>query len=224
MDVFFITQEQSMLKRFILSFAGLALIAMTLHANAAGIDEGIEYQLITPPVRTQNENKIEVVELFWYGCPHCYQFEPKLNAWKKNLPANVEVIRIPAVFGNRKVWELHARAFYAAELLGVQDKIHEPLFKAIHQDKQKLFTKESLADFFAKQGVNKSEFLDTLYSFGVNMKLNRAIDLTKRYGIDGVPTIIINGRYRTHASLTSGQAGMFKVMDFLIDKEAKALK
>ncbi len=213
-----------MLKRFILSFAGLVLVAMTLQANAAGIDEGIEYQLVTPPVRTENENKTEVVELFWYGCPHCYQFEPKFNAWKKKQPDNVNVIRIPAVFGNRPAWELHARAYYAAELLGVLDKIHGPLFKALHQEKQKLYTKDALAAFVEKQGVSKSEFLDTLYSFGVNMKLNRAIDLTKRYGIDGVPTIIINGRYRTHASLTNGQAGMFKVMDFLINKDSQARK
>ena len=213
-----------MLKRFIYSFTGLVMVGLALQANASGIDEGIEYQLVTPPVRTESESKIEIVELFWYGCPHCYQFEPKLNAWKKKLPKNVEVIRIPAVFGNRPSWELHARAYYAAELLDVMDKIHGPLFKAIHQKKQKLFTQEALADFVEKQGVNKSEFVDTLYSFGVNMKLNRAIDLTKRYGIDGVPTIIVNGRYRTHASLTNGQAGMFKVMDFLINKESQAKK
>jgi len=211
-----------MLKQFILSFASLVLVAIALPANAADFDEGIEYQLVTPPVRTENESKIEVVELFWYGCPHCYKFEPTFDAWKKKQSSNINVIRIPAVFGNRRAWELHARAYYAAELLGVLDKIHGPLFKAIHQDKQKLFTQEALADFFEKQGVNKSDFVDTLYSFGVNMKLNRAIDLTKRYGIDGVPTIIINGRYRTHASLTNGQAGMIRVMDFLINKESQA--
>ena len=219
-----------MLKRFILilaslaSFASLASLGMALPAYAAGIDEGIEYLLVSPPVRTANEEKIEVVEMFWYGCPHCYQFEPKLNAWRKNLPANVEFVRIPAVFDKRRNWELHARAYYTAELLGVLDKIHGPLFKAIHEKKEKLFTKETLADFFAKQGVDKKEFLDTLYSFGVGMKVARAIDLTSRYGIDGVPTVVINGRYRTHASLTNGQAGMLKVMDFLINKEANASK
>ncbi len=213
-----------MLKWIRFLFTGLILSGIAMQANASGIDEGIEYQLVTPPVRTTSENKIEVVEMFWYGCPHCYKFEKPFNAWKKKQSSNVEVIRIPAVFGNRRSWELHARAYYAAELLGVLDKIHTPLFTAIHQQKQKLLTKEALADFFEKQGVNKSEFLDTLYSFGVNMKLNRAIDLTKRYGIDGVPTIIINGRYRTHASLTNGQAGMLKVMDFLINKESQARK
>ncbi len=213
-----------MLKRYLFSLASLVLVAMALQVNAKGIDEGIEYQLVTPPVRTESESKIEVVEMFWYGCPHCYQFEPKFNSWKKKQSANVNVIRVPAVFGNRPVWELHARAYYAAELLGVQDKIHGPLFEAMHVKKQKLSSKEALADFFVKYGVDRNEFLDTLYSFGVGMKVNRAIDLTKRYGIDGVPTIIVNGRYRTHASLTNGQTGMLKVMDFLINKESQAKK
>jgi len=200
----------------------LSSMATIPTAQARQIDEGIEYQLVTPPVRTTSANKIEVVELFWYGCPHCHSFEPKFNAWKKKQADNVEVIRIPAIFPNRPVWELHARAFYTAELLGILDKIHEPLFNAIHQDRKKygkvLFDKNSLAEFFEKYGVDKTTFNDTMYSFGVQMKVNRAKDLTHRYRIDGVPTLIIDGRYRTHASLTNGQDGMLKVTDFLIKK------
>lgn len=192
--------------------------------SLAGIDEGIEYQLVTPPVRTANPEKIEVVEMFWYGCPHCFQFEPVLEQWKSKAPANVEIIRIPAIFPNKPEWEASARAFYTAELLGVLDKIHTPLFEAIHKKRQRLFTKETLAEFFASQGVSKNDFNQTYDSFGVQMKVNRAKDLTQRYGIGGVPTMVINGRYQTHASLTNGQAGLLKVVDFLIDKENTAKK
>ena len=130
-------------------------------------------------------------------------------------------VRIPAVFPNRPAWELHARAYYTADLLGILDKVHGPLFAAIQKDKKRLASKAALTAFFAKYGVDKATFDDTMYSFGVQMKLNRAIDLTRRYGIDGVPTLIIDGRYRTHASLTNGQAGMLKVTDYLIKKAAK---
>lgn len=203
--------------------AGLFLI-QAIPALASSYDEGIEYQKISPPVPTDNPNKVEVVEVFWYGCPHCYHFEPKLVAWLKHKPKNVDFIRVPAVFPNRPLWELHARAYYTAELLGVLDKTHEALFNAIHAQHQRLFDEDSLADFYAKFGVDKKLFKDTMHSFGVQMKVDRAKSLCKRYGIDGVPTLVINGKYRTFASLTNGEAGMLKVTDFLIDKEAKAME
>lgn len=202
-----------------LAFGFIALLVSNL--SFAGIDEGIEYKLVSPPVPTSTGDKVEVVEMFWYGCPHCYHFEPSFEKWKKSVPANVEVIRIPAIFPNRPEWEVSARAFYTAELLGVLDKIHKPLFDAIHKNRQKLFTKESLADFFEKYGVKKEDFNQTYDSFGVQMKVNRARDLTQRYGIDGVPTLVVDGRYLTHGSLTNGSPGMLKVVDFLIEKETK---
>ena len=199
-------------------------VTLLSNASLAGIDEGIEYQLVNPPVKTSNPDKIEVVEMFWYGCPHCYRFEPEFEVWIKNAPANVEVIRIPAIFPNRAEWEASARAFYTAELLGVLDKIHKPMFDAIHKNRQRLFTKESIAEFFEKQGISKTDFNQTYDSFGVQMKVSRARDLTQRYGIGGVPTIVVNGRYQTHGSLTNGQTGMLKVVDFLVDKESNAKK
>ncbi|MBI1423814.1 MAG: thioredoxin domain-containing protein [Gammaproteobacteria bacterium] len=205
----------------------LALVAGLFLAHAlpamAEYDEGIEYQKISPPVQTDNSQKVEVVEVFWYGCPHCYHFEPKLEAWLKRLPANVDFVRIPAVFPNRPLWELHARAYYTAELLGVLDKTHEALFDAIHKANQRLFDEDSLANFYAKFGVDKKLFKETMHSFGVQMKVDRAKDLCQRYGIDGVPTMVVNGKYRTFASLTNGEEGMLKVVDFLINKESKAM-
>jgi thiol:disulfide interchange protein DsbA len=202
--------------------AGLCL--MQAMPAMAGYDEGIEYISIKPPVATDNSSKVEVVEMFWYGCPHCYAFEPKLVAWLKHLPANVEFIRIPAIFPNHPLWELHARAYYTAELLGVLDKTHEALFDAIHKKRQSLFTEDALANFYAKYGVDKKLFKETMHSFGVQMKVDRAKELSRRYGIDGVPTLIINGKYRTYASITNGEDGMLKVTDYLIEKESKAMQ
>ena len=214
-----------MLKRYL---SGVAMVLAALVINPAwalDFDEGIEYQLIKPAVPTSvNSSKVEVVELFWYGCPHCYSLEPKVNQWKKGLGKNVEFVRIPAVFANRPAWELHARAYYTADLLGILDKVHPALFDIIHKQKKHLHSVNDLAEFFTKFGVDKATFKDTMYSFGVGMKLNRAKDLTKRYGINGVPTIVVDGRYLTHASLTNGQANMLKVTDFLINKESKTKK
>lgn len=204
-------------------FLLFVLTGFTLPVSSvfAEINEGIEYKLVYPPVRTADKDKIEVVEVFWYGCPHCYSFEPKLNKWKKTMPDNVVFRRVPAIFSNRPAWVAHARAYYTAELLGVLDKIHQPLFEAIHKNRQRIATEDALADFFAQYGVDQQTFKDTFNSFGVQIKVNIAKDLTRKYKIDGVPSIIVNGRYRTHASLTNGQAGILKVIDFLIEKESK---
>jgi len=186
----------------------------------AGFDEGIEYKTVSPRVANHiDEKKSEVVELFWYGCSHCFDFEPNLHKWLKAKPKNVNFVRIPAVFNKR--WELHARAYYTAEVLGVLDKIHQPLFDAMHLKKQKMATSGELAAFFVKHGVSKETFMETFNSFSVDSKVRRATDLTKRYGIDGVPTLVVNGKYRSTGSLAGGRENMLKVVDHLIKQEAK---
>lgn len=206
------------LKQF--CFITLFFITANL-SQAASYDEGIEYLLIKPPVDTSAPGKIEVVEVFWYGCPHCYRFEPDLVKWKKSKPANVEFVRVPAIFPNRPIWENHARAYYTAEVLGVLDKIHQPLFDALHKNKQRVYSQEQLASFFAQYGVSSEDFNNTYKSFAVDVKIRRARELTNRYGIDGVPTLIINGKYRTYSSIANGHQGMLDVTDFLIKKESK---
>ena len=185
----------------------------------AGIDEGIEYKLVSPPQPTITREKIEVVELFWYGCPHCFHFEPDLKKWLKTKPKNVVFYRIPAVFNER--WGIHARAFYAAEALGILDKIHEPLFEEIHKNKKKLNSVKEIKAFFARHGVSVEDFNNVFNSFAVDAKVRRAKDLSKRYGLDGVPTLIVNGKYRTDGPMAGGRNGMLKVLDFLIKKESK---
>ena len=186
----------------------------------AAFDEGIEYKTVSPRVNNQiDEGKTEVVELFWYGCPHCFAFEPVLQKWLAHKPKDVNFVRIPAVFN--PTWSLHARAYYTAEVLGVLDKTHEALFDAMHIKHEKMANADELASFFEKYGVKKDTFLETFNSFAVDAKVRRAIDLSKRYGIEGVPSMIVNGKYRTSGSLAGGHEGMLKVVDYLIKKEAK---
>ncbi|MFA7096531.1 MAG: thiol:disulfide interchange protein DsbA/DsbL [Gammaproteobacteria bacterium] len=198
----------------------LAMVAMSLAFGAQNkrFDEGIEYQLINPPQPTTNPAKVEVVELFWYGCPHCFVFEPHLNAWLERKPANVEFIRIPATLNPG--WAIHARAYYTAEVLGVLDKIHEPLFHAMHVQKRRLNNEAELAAFFAAQGVSEEDFRKTFNSFAVETKLRRAAGLVQRYGVSGVPAVVINGKYRTDGSLAGSYENLLQVMDYLIQKES----
>lgn len=202
-------------------FIIIMAFVLTGLASARDFDEGIEYNRVTPAVSTTSGGKIEVVELFWYGCPHCFQFEPYLHNWLKTKPANVEFIRIPATF--RPLWKLHARAYYSAEVLGVLDKLHKPLFDTYHLDKNRLDTKKALRKVFVKHGVKGSDFDDVFHSFAVEAKLARAIDLTQRYGIRGVPSMIVNGKYRTSNKI-SGHANMLEVVDYLISKERRGRK
>lgn len=189
-------------------------------ARAEMLAEGIDYVKLVAPQPTSDASKIEVVELFWYGCPHCYHLEPLINKWAAALPEDVNFVRMPAILNPR--WEILARAYYTAELLGVLDQVHEPLFKAIHADKQKFDTEDQIAAFFAAQGVDDKKFRDTFKSFGVAAKLNRAKQMTQRYGINGVPALVINGKYRTSASEAGSHENMLKVTDKLIAQERAA--
>jgi protein dithiol oxidoreductase (disulfide-forming) len=187
----------------------------------AGMDEGIEYFRLSTPVSTVNKDKVEVLEAFSYGCPHCFHFEPQVSAWKKNLPPNAEFVRFHVIFEGNPGWELLARTYYTAETMGVVEKIHQPLFVALHEKNRTFDTEVKMADFVAEQGVNKKEFLDTLHSFSVDSKMRRARELTKRYGIDGVPTMIINGKFRTSARYAGNNEDMLKLVDKLVLDELK---
>ncbi len=202
---------------FLLCFG---LFGMAGQGLAASYDEGIEYQRIQPPQPTQSPDKVEVVELFWYGCPHCHQLEPTLKDWLARKPDYVEFVRMPAILGPR--WELLARAYFAAELLDVLDKVHEPMFHALHVEKRRLDNLQAVAAFFEERGVAKSDFLNAFNSFAASTRLNQARIMSRRYGLTGVPTIVINGKFRTQASLTGNNETMMKVVDYLAEREHKA--
>lgn len=204
-------------------FAAILLTALVSQVAKAGIDEGIEYKLISPAQPTITKNKIEVVELFWYGCPHCFHFEPELKAWLAKKPDNVVFYRIPAVFNS--TWALHARAYYTAQTLGLYEddkkNFHEAFFDEIHKHKKNLNNKDALKAFFARFGISAEDFNNTFDSFAVNTKVNRAATVSKRYQLDGVPSLIVNGKYRTDGPMAGGRQDMLKVLDFLIKKESK---
>lgn len=196
-------------------FAFLGLICFAAIANA---DNG--YETVSPAQPTQNTDKIEVIEFFWYGCPHCYSLEPAMNAWLKTKPANVEFIRQPAVFSD--LWGKHAKAFYTAEALSVSEKTHAAFFDAIQNKKQKLDSEDELAKFFAAHGVKDEDFRAAYNSFSVDAKMRQAEAMASRYGITGVPALIVNGKYRVTATTAKSQENILTVTNQLIQQESKA--
>ena len=199
-----------------------ALLALLAAANSAAEEfvVGQHYQEVKPAVATSTAaDKVEVLELFWYGCPHCYAFEPQLQEWLKNKADYIEFVRVPAVFAQN--WEVHARAFYAAQQLGVLDKLNGPVFDAIHKEDRKLGSQEEVTQFFADKGVSAEDFKKAYNSFGVDTKTRRAIALTREYGITGVPALIVNGKYRSSAQEAGDFATLLKLVDYLAAKEHK---
>jgi protein dithiol oxidoreductase (disulfide-forming) len=200
----------------------LSLLLFSATAVLAGYDEGIEYKKLAAPITTSDPGKVEVMELFWYGCPHCYHFEPKLQAWLKTKPANVVFVRVPAVFNKR--WAFHAKVFYTAQILGIEEKMTPVIFNAMHVKHQKLASVDEVEALFVANGVSAADFNKAFNSFAVDAKVRRATDLSRRSGIDGVPSIIINGKYMTTGSLAGGNMGMLRVTDYLIKKESTSSK
>ncbi|MCK4841907.1 MAG: thiol:disulfide interchange protein DsbA/DsbL [Methylococcales bacterium] len=198
------------------------LLLLFLSLATVSQAEPLGYETLTPAQPTQNPDKIEIIEFFWYGCPHCYSLEPVLTKWLKTLPDNVEFIRQPAVFSS--LWGKHAKAYFVAEALGVVDKVHADLFDTIQNKKQKLTSEEELADFFVAHGVDKTKFHNTFNSFLIDAKMRQAKAMAPRYGITGVPAIIINGKYKTSGPIAKSQANIIKVINRLIKQETDAKK
>ena len=205
--------------RWLLVFIIPALLATAVQAEA--YTEGKQYMALANPQPTSSADKIEVVELFWYGCPHCYRLEPYVSEWVASKPDDVEFILMPAIIG--PPWELLAKAFYTAEFLDVQDKIHIALFEAIHNDKKKFNDEAAVQALFVAQGVSEQDFRNTFNSFAVSVKVNNAKLMTKRYAISGVPTIIVNGKYSTSGSLAGSNENIIKVVDYLVEQERQAM-
>ncbi len=202
-------------------FMSLVLLLLIPFAHA-DFEEGVQYQVVDNAQPTASGGKIEVLELFWYGCPHCYYLESELDAWLKNKPDDVVFVRVPAILGPS--WELHARGFYTAELLGVTDKIHKPLFERIHKEKKQIRNLAQLKEFFVTQGVSAQDFENTYKSFAVITKTNRAKQAAGLYGIKGVPALVVNGKYRTSAGAAGSNKGMLEVVDFLVERERAAAR
>ena len=200
-------------------FTLLVLVLMVPLVHA-GFEEGVNYKRIANPQPTSTADKIEVLELFWYGCPHCYQIEPEVEVWLKSKPDDVGFVRMPAVLGPS--WELLARAYYTADLLGATDKIHKPLFERLHKARKRVRNADELKAFFVEQGVSAEDFDNTFSSFAVITKTNRAKQARNMYGITGVPALVVNGKYLVTAELAGGNKQMLDVVDYLIAQERSA--
>jgi len=208
------------MKKLLLVTLLLLAGSFSVHAASNDFQEGSAYKKISPEQPTADPGKVEVVELFWYGCPHCHRFQVHIDRWLKTKPDNVNFIRMPAILNEE--WALHARAFYSAQILGVLDKIHPALFHAIHEEKRKVFTEKALMAFFAEHGVNNDDFKKTFHSFAVDGKVRRAKQMTRRYRTRGTPTVVVNGKYTSGPGMAGSFTKLIDVINYLIEKETKA--
>ncbi len=200
----------------------LALMIGLPGANAATFEyeEGTHYVELDLPIKTRNPEQIEVAEYFSYACPHCFQFEPLVNAWKARLDEDVVFRRTPAIW-NRD-YQFLAQVYFTAQALDVLDVVHGPIFRAIHAERRAINNPEGMAEFFSEYGVSKVDFAKAFSSFGVRAGVQQAEARGRAYRARGVPAIIVNGKYRVEASMAGGNAEMLRVVDFLIRKERAA--
>ena len=178
---------------------------------------GVEYRELGTAQPADTPGKIEVVEFFWYGCPHCYNFEPVLDPWIKKLPKDTQFRRIPAMFNDE--YARGARAFYALEAIGEEARLHKALFDAIHAGSRlRVADEAALTEWLVKQGVDAKKFAAAYRSFSVEGKLKRAAQLTQAYKIEGVPAIAVNGKYVVMTDNMKSFEHIVQVADYLLDQ------
>ncbi|GAB6069003.1 thiol:disulfide interchange protein DsbA/DsbL [Thiomicrorhabdus hydrogeniphila] len=202
-------------RAFLTGLTGL-VATQSFSASAAQefeLQEGVQYQLVPKPQSTAPYPK-QVIEVFGYGCPHCYHLEPSIHEWLKTKPKDIHFERMPVVFNNPN-WVFMARVFFTAQELGVVEQSHMPFFNALHRDKKQLFTVEALAKFYSQFGVKESEFISTFKGFKVDQLVRHAGQLTRDYGVEGVPSIIVNGKYLTDVGMNSTRKKMWATVDEL---------
>ena len=211
-----------MMNRWLCCLVAVAWIVVAPHAAAqsAGFDIEGKYEVLQPPQLTETGDRIEVVDVFWYGCPHCYTFLPQMEAYDKIKPDYVEVRRLPAVF--RESWIAHARAYYTSMLLGVTHRTHRALFEEIHDHRNPTDHKEALIAFFERHGVGRTEFEQTYDSFAVESLVRKSVLMQQRYGVTGTPSVIVNGKYRITGRLAGSYANVIAVVAALVDREYRA--
>lgn len=180
--------------------------------------EGRDFKVLTTAQGTTSApDKIEVMEVFWYGCPHCYQFDPIVTDWAKKLPGDVKFVRMPVMWNPTN--QIHARVFFTAVALGKIDSLHSEIFREIHVNKKPMTSEDEIQDFFGRFGVSASDFQKTFRSFAVESQLKRAKDLTERYQVRSVPVLIVNGKYSTDAPGIKSFDDMLAVATELIERE-----
>ncbi|MFK7856299.1 MAG: thiol:disulfide interchange protein DsbA/DsbL [Granulosicoccus sp.] len=203
-----------------IQLAGAASLSMASAGRAlAQANKG--YEIISPALNTRDASKVEVLEYFWFGCPHCFAFEPHINSWAANRPAYIDFVREAPPLNPS--WEPHSRAFYAAELMGVTDKFFEPMFNGIHAERRALRSPDQIASFAGELDIDKKMFRKTMDSFAVNTRIKQAMHMARASKVSAVPTVIINGKYRTGGSLAGSHKGMVDVIEHLTAQEQKLI-
>lgn len=209
-----------LLKTILTALLFAMLAPLPALAQAQGPVEGKHYSRLQMPQPTEPAGKIEVIEFFWYGCPHCAEFDPLLKAWVKKLPADVSFRKVPAIF--RDTWVPGARTFYALEALGQQERLNDAIFNAMIHQRTNLNDEKILLDWMEKQGVDRQKFLDVYKSFAVDGKVRKAAEMTQLYGFSGVPVLIVGGKYMPTNVGTYPE--MLQVVDGLIAKNRAEIK
>lgn len=192
----------------------LLFLAGTVSAqqNANGYEE------LPVPMETINAENVEVLEYFWFGCPHCFAFEPTINKWAESKPDNVDFVReAPPLNQN---WLPHSQAFYASQILGVTEQFFEPMFNAIHVEKQQLREPAQIAEFAGTLGLDAQEFLTTMESFEVNKRIRAVLKKARDSGIRSVPSIVVDGKFRTGSSVAGSNDAVIEVINKLIEQES----
>jgi thiol:disulfide interchange protein DsbA len=209
------------LRRTLISAFALAATPVSLALRAQPRNDA-GYSVLNTALPVESTAKVEVAEFFWYGCIHCFNFEPLLEAWVPKLPPDVHFRRIPAVFGDpRSTYD--AAIFYAFEALGLLSKLHRPLFEAIHKQRLRTDNPAALDEWLGKSGVDLKKFEAAMKSFGVQSKVKRAAQLTAGARIDGTPALMVQGRYTISAEQGGGLDGMLVNATRLIPLARKTL-
>lgn len=211
-----------MIKRQLLSLCLLLVAPVLGIAQGAGepYQAGKDYELISPALRTATDGKIEVLEFFWYGCSHCYNLEPMISQWKQGLGDDVQFRPSPAVWN--EPMELQAKAFYAAEVLGVLDVVHMALFQAMNEERKRLGSADEIRAVFVANGVSPEDFDRAFNSFGVGSQARQAAARQRAAKIIKIPELVVAGKYRVSARFVGSHANSLKVASYLIDRERAA--
>lgn len=195
------------------------LAALSFCARADSFEEGVHYIKLAERQPTHTGDKVEVLELFWYRCPHCFSLEKPLEAWLPRIPDNAEYVAMPAILGES--WEFHARVFYIFEALGITDRFHSMLFEAIHVERKRLNDIESIAQWIEDSGgPSRTMVEDTFGSFAVDSRTRNSLLMTQRYRITGVPSVVVGGQYLTTVTMAGNHENLFKVIEYLIEISA----
>lgn len=205
----------------------LAAVLLLAGMNITGISsaraelvEGRDYTVLSQPQPVNSGKNIEVLEFFWYGCPHCYALHPHISAWLKRMPKDVSFRYVPAIF--RVNWTPGAKTFYALEALGERDRLHDKVYDAIHIGKVDLTNDDVLFDWVAKQGIDRQKFIGAYNSFSVqNQQVPQSVRMSKEYRLSGVPALVVDGRYLTSGRMGGTPEDTIRILDELIEKVRK---